>query len=252
MKSFSVLLSLSLAFTAAAPLSADVSSTRTRPTGGPVLTMTADGEWGTFSDAVLVLPARSFVGYESTTVFSEDGQMNMYTACPACGTTFMTTGFQLPSGSRITGMQIQGCDASIDYEVYLDLYMRSETAGLESVGTGSTVGVPGCGYFSLPLAELTVANATHTYAAYVGLADDATVRFSAVRIFYRRQVSPGPATATFSDVPTGHTFFKFVEALVAGGITGGCGGGNYCPDKPVTRGQMAVFLASALGLHWAP
>jgi hypothetical protein len=24
----------------------------------------------------------------------------------------------------------------------------------------------------------------------------------------------------------------------------------YCPDNPVTRGQMAVFLATALGLHW--
>lgn len=26
------------------------------------------------------------------------------------------------------------------------------------------------------------------------------------------------------------------------GITGGCGGGNYCPENPVTRAQMAVFL----------
>jgi hypothetical protein len=24
----------------------------------------------------------------------------------------------------------------------------------------------------------------------------------------------------------------------------------YCPDQPVTRGQMAVFLAKALGLHF--
>jgi hypothetical protein len=33
-------------------------------------------------------------------------------------------------------------------------------------------------------------------------------------------------------------------------VTGGCGNGNYCPDAPLTRGQMAVFLAKALGLHW--
>ena len=26
--------------------------------------------------------------------------------------------------------------------------------------------------------------------------------------------------------------------------------GNYCPDAPLTRGQMAVFLSKALGLHW--
>jgi hypothetical protein len=29
------------------------------------------------------------------------------------------------------------------------------------------------------------------------------------------------------------------------GITGGCGGGKYCPDSNVTRGQMAAFLRRA-------
>jgi hypothetical protein len=66
----------------------------------------------------------------------------------------------------------------------------------------------------------------------------------------RRTVSPGPATATFTDVPTTHPIFQFVEALAAAGVTGGCGGGNFCPDGPLTRGQMAVFLSAALGLHW--
>jgi hypothetical protein len=71
-----------------------------------------------------------------------------------------------------------------------------------------------------------------------------------VTVRYRLQVSPAPATATFADVPTGHLFFQYIEALAASGITGGCGGGNYCPDNPVTRGQMAVFVAKALGLHF--
>ena len=31
-------------------------------------------------------------------------------------------------------------------------------------------------------------------------------------------------------------------------ITGGCGGGNYCPNNPNTRGQMAVFLVKTFGL----
>jgi len=63
-------------------------------------------------------------------------------------------------------------------------------------------------------------------------------------------VSPAPATATFNDVPTNHPFFQFIEALYASGITGGCQAAPplYCPDNPVTRGQMAVFLAKALGL----
>jgi len=74
--------------------------------------------------------------------------------------------------------------------------------------------------------------------------------FWGVILGWHRTVSPAPATATFSDVPTNHWAFQFVEALADSGVTAGCGGGNYCPDDPVTRGQMAVYLAAALGLHW--
>jgi hypothetical protein len=74
--------------------------------------------------------------------------------------------------------------------------------------------------------------------------------FAWVEVWWRRSVSYPPSSATFNDVSTDHLFFQFVEALYASGITAGCGGGNYCPDNPVTRGQMAAFLAKALGLHW--
>ena len=55
---------------------------------------------------------------------------------------------------------------------------------------------------------------------------------------------PPPCTGTvFDDVPcTGGIFDPWIEDLAARGITGGCGGGNYCPSNAVTRAQMAVFL----------
>lgn len=73
-----------------------------------------------------------------------------------------------------------------------------------------------------------------------------------VEVWWRRTVSPAPATASFNDVPTTHPFFQYIEALHASGITGGCSASPplYCPNNSVTRGQMAVFLAKALGLHW--
>lgn len=72
----------------------------------------------------------------------------------------------------------------------------------------------------------------------------------AVEVAWHRTLSPAPEVATFDDVPTSHLFFQQIEALAASGVTSGCGADSYCPDAPLTRGQMAAFLATALGLHW--
>jgi hypothetical protein len=43
-------------------------------------------------------------------------------------------------------------------------------------------------------------------------------------------------------------FADWIEQIAAEGITAGCGGGNFCPGNPTTRGQMAVFLTQAFQL----
>jgi hypothetical protein len=55
------------------------------------------------------------------------------------------------------------------------------------------------------------------------------------------------ASHNFGDVPTGSTFHTEISNLAASGITIGCGGGNYCPEDPVTRASMAGFLNRGLG-----
>ena len=50
----------------------------------------------------------------------------------------------------------------------------------------------------------------------------------------------------FNDVPETNAFCRFIEELAARGVVGGCGGGNYCPNDPVTREQMAVFVLRTL------
>jgi hypothetical protein len=58
---------------------------------------------------------------------------------------------------------------------------------------------------------------------------------------------------SFSDAPAAHPFYRFVETIFHRGITAGCGPAIYCPDSPVTRGQMAVFLlVSSFGAAYAP
>ncbi len=61
--------------------------------------------------------------------------------------------------------------------------------------------------------------------------------------------APPPCTpGVFLDVPCPSPFADWIERLAAEGITAGCGGGNYCPDHPNTRGEMAVFIVKTFGL----
>ena len=64
---------------------------------------------------------------------------------------------------------------------------------------------------------------------------------------------PPPCTpGVFNDVVCPSLFADWIEQLFNEGITGGCGGGNYCPDNSNTRGQMAVFLDKIMGLPGPP
>ncbi len=106
-------------------------------------------------------------------------------------------------------------------------------------------------YESAPFAE-TIDNYKYTYNLLILLprTATATTRLYQILLYYKLQVSPAPSTATFVDVPVGSTYHRFVEALYASGITAGCGGGNFCPNSNITRGQMAVWLSAALGLAY--
>lgn len=43
-----------------------------------------------------------------------------------------------------------------------------------------------------------------------------------------------------------------IETLAANGITKGCAPNRFCPDRPITRGEMATFLTRILELPRAP
>ena len=60
--------------------------------------------------------------------------------------------------------------------------------------------------------------------------------------------TPPAATGLFTDVPIGHWAGEWIEQLSRENITAGCTADEYCPEDPVTRGQMAVFLTKTFGL----
>jgi hypothetical protein len=59
---------------------------------------------------------------------------------------------------------------------------------------------------------------------------------------------PPPTFQRFDDVPLTDPAAPYIEEAAVRGITAGCGGRLFCPDAPLTRGQMAVFFVTTFGL----
>ena len=205
--------------------------------------------WGTAAQVSHVVGSFAFDNFGALRPSSGTGGSRFCTAgCELIAAVF------LPAGAQVVSVSLDGCDTDGTQNIFVALARRGNNeSSFNLLASGSTAGTPGCAPFNLTLtAPHTVDNANNSYFLDVQMAGPGnTTRFTSVKVNYRLQVSGAPATATFpADVPTTHPFFRFIEAMAASGITGGCGPGAYCPDSPVTRGQMAVFLATALGLHF--
>ena len=206
--------------------------------------------WGTTSESSEFVSAWDMQGFEGTTGWTQDATTGNRVLTDLGA---LKAGLHVPNGAVIDYVELDACDTSATNEATAGIE-RAAGNTVEFIASVSTGGAAadGCSRWRADLsAPESVDTQTYKYAAFAfSTATDATVSLGALRVYYHLQVSPPPATATFGDVPTNHPFFQFVEALAASGITAGCGGGNFCPDAPLTRGQMAVFLSKALGLNW--
>jgi hypothetical protein len=227
------------------------------PTGGPPPEVTAPGRpkaYGLSSDSVYTVAANSTVPLISATTY--DAVYPSLMRYRTGGGFYFQAPVTVPTGALVTSFELDGCDESPTLTIGAFLYGCPVGGGncttMASVLSGN-VEAPGCTQFvdtTILIPTLDQEGFQYSISIF-DQGDDPTTRFGAVRVGWRRQVSPSPAVATFPvDVPTTHPQFRFVEALAAAGITSGCGTQIYCPDSPVTRGQMAVFLTAALGLHW--
>jgi len=64
-----------------------------------------------------------------------------------------------------------------------------------------------------------------------------------LKVIHGSAYNAPPATGTaFADVTSTDFAANWIEQLAKENVTGGCGNGNFCPNDPVTRGQMAAFL----------
>ena len=162
----------------------------------------------------------------------------------------------LPTGARLEGFALEACNATVGGVIQARFRRVANNQGHVS-DVAVILDATACQIYSVFPPPHTIDNNNNSYFVEIFMKGDAvsdTTRFQSVLFYYRLQVTPAPAVATFNDVPTTHPFFPFIEALMAAGITTGCGDAPplFCPDGLVTRKQMAAFLARALGLHWAP
>jgi hypothetical protein len=222
--------------------------------------------YGTTAVSYVEIPAVAFnsalpVSFPFTQLL---GGFARYT--PGCGGC-LEAPLRLPSGARVVSLEIDAIDTDA-FDAVFGSFWVCDRFGLNcsphpAAGAGPAdcamagfvcSGKAFAGGSVAQAADLTpdaiVVDNTQNSYLLSGWADASTAALGGIIVGYVLQVSPPPAVATFNDVPTTDPAFQYVEALVASGVTAGCGGGNYCPDAPLTRRQMAVFLAKALGLQW--
>jgi len=212
-------------------------------------------DWGTSALTYITVSGAAFVPASSSTAYDTtgDGYSSQLLRTATGNFVKFAAPIQLPGGALVKYLEIDYCDNTGGSGYVQGALVEMTWNGNPSnyVGFVGSNG-DGCTFDSRADGDIVVDNYYHRYYLLGYVSSDPThlTGLAGMIVGYQLQVSPAPGTPTFNDVPTNHPFFQYIQALSASGITGGCGGGNYCPDNPVTRGQMAVFLAKALGLYF--
>jgi hypothetical protein len=238
--------------------------------------VTTNGSGDATFDAVLAdanagtMPPISVTATDPSGNTSEFSQNVIYGSSPrsgppAGGVTVALTGTHFVAGATVTFGGVAGSNVTFTNETSMTVTAPALAAAtvndIQVTNTDGTAGVlkkawivdfldvPGAQQFYAFVTTL-VSNAI---TAGVGAGDygvlEPTLRQQmAVFLLKGRHgvcYTPPPCTGVFGDVTCPSQFANWIEALAAEGITGGCGGGNFCPTFPVRRDQMAVFLLKA-------
>ena len=203
-------------------------------------------DWGTAGYVSVALSASSFQGYDA----SHDSRRmatgsNVYCSS-GCS---LYKDVQLPSGALIWRIELNSYDVGSSAVILFFNRCPDSSSGCIELGRAQSSGTGGYGFFYDYFSH-TVNNYYNSYQLGFYVPGGTSYRVVNARVYYQLQVSPKPGSVTFGDVPYSSSYHRFVEALARSGITGGCGGGNFCPEQYVKRKEMAVFLSKALGLHW--
>lgn len=213
--------------------------------------------YGTTAKTFLALTPWDFRPLDSTVLYQVNNTAIGQTISRTGGASTFKAPLHLPAGALVTDVGFVFCDTNpfAGFTSFLITQPRMAPATATALVSSTASDPPGCKEMTRVLdPPIQISNSANSYQIEVNLgAADTSIQLASARVGFRLQVSP-PGAQVFDDVPPGHPFFQFIGALASAGITGGCNTTPplYCPDDVLTRGQMAVFLSRALGLHFAP
>jgi hypothetical protein len=206
-------------------------------------------DFGPTGDAVSTFHTSAFKPVDTSFSYASNG-FDIWPTSYGGSHTLFEANVQVPEGAVIDYMYLDVCNAN---GVTTDIVAGGSVDGGDFINF-SLPDTQGCYSVSSPFIGYPVQeNGTRVFDLFVNWNSapiDGSLQIEGAKVWWHRTVSPAPANSDFLDVPTSDPRFQFIEAIYNAGVTAGCGGGNYCPDAPLTRGQMAVFIAKALGLYW--
>jgi len=228
----------------------------------------AQAQFGTAIQQTM-LGAMDFQPQSSTTTYASSGGGYIHRTGGAENAFWARV--PLPNGALIKDVCIFYYDAnagaSVDVSAELSIYglatTSSESPAFEQIAALTLSDPGGTEYSSACLlgdqgedlvrAKTDVNGGPSMYAVYRILvrlpATDNTTRLGGALIRWQRQPIVYAQTS-FTDLFTQPPGWDAAEGLYQAGISQGCGGGNFCPNDPVTRIQLAAMLWKALGLYW--
>lgn len=225
------------------------------PEGVAAPRRTGRPDYGTSGVTYVEVGAAAFTPMDSSNVYTttNSGYFNQVLRTVTGNFVSFAAPINIPSGAIVTYLELDECDNTGGSGYVQGSLVQSDYLGNVSVYAPFLVSDgTGCRFLSEDVTpQNMVSNNLDDHfwlLATISSSTGFTTGLAGMIVGYKLNVSPAPATPDFTDVPPSHPFFQYIEALYHSGITAGCGGGNYCPDSPLTRGQMAVFLAKALGL----
>ncbi len=147
----------------------------------------------------------------------------------------------------------------------LPVLLKQQTLGIDSISPssgprtgGTSVTIAGEGFAVGATVKVGGSMATNVQATASSItartpAHSAGVANVSVSVGADSDVVSNSFVFDFDDVSSAYPDHAAIATLVRNGVTVGCGTNTFCPDSPVTRGQMAPFLLkSRYGFRYPP